>query len=114
MKLSRSTLESRRPESHAKSFPRNGFVSRAGRRPNSDVFAWSIRRPLPIIPIPLLDPDPDVHLDLAAVFAQTYDDAPYGDSIDYSAPLEVPLAPEDRAWAEHLARARGIEPRAES
>ncbi|MGC8644619.1 MAG: DUF4058 family protein [Isosphaeraceae bacterium] len=90
------------------------FVSRAGRRPNSDVFAWSIRRPLPIIPIPLLDPDPDVLLDLAAVFAQTYDDAPYGDSIDYSARLEVPLSPEDRAWAEQLARAREIEPRTES
>ena len=55
---------------------------------------------LPVIPIPLCDPDPDVALNLAAVFAQTYDGAGYGDSIDYTAPLELPLLPEDRAWAE--------------
>jgi hypothetical protein len=80
------------------------FVSRSGLRPNCDVFAWSIRRELPILPIPLSDPDPDAVLDLAAVFAQTYDDAPYSESIDYSAPLDLPLVPEDRSWAEQLAR----------
>ena len=90
------------------------FVSRASCRPNSDVFAWSIRRPLPAIPIPLLDPDSDVPLDLGAVFAQTYDNAPYGGSIDYSAPLLVPLSPEDRAWAEEQGRTRGTEPAAGS
>jgi hypothetical protein len=86
------------------------FVSRSDRRPNCDVFAWSIRRVLPVIPIPLANPDPDVALDLGAVFAQTYDDAPYGDSIDYGAPLDLLLAPEDRAWAEDLARRRGEAP----
>ena len=54
------------------------FVSRSNRRPNCDVYAWSIRRELPAIPIPLSIPDPDVLLDLRAVFAQTYDGAPYG------------------------------------
>jgi hypothetical protein len=76
------------------------FVSRSDRRPNSDVFAWSIRRALPVIPIPLANRDPDVALDLGTVFAQTYDDAPYDESIDYTAPLDLPLEAEDRAWAE--------------
>ncbi len=80
------------------------FVSRLDRRPNCDVYAWSIRRELPAIPIPLLIPDPDVHLDLRAVFSQTYDGAPYGESIDYSAPLNLPLASEDLAWAEQQVR----------
>jgi hypothetical protein len=80
------------------------FVSRSSRRPNCDVFAWSIRRALPEIPIPLADPDADVPLDLAAVFAQTYDDARYDDSVDYSAPLALPLAPEDLGWLEETLR----------
>jgi Protein of unknown function (DUF4058) len=88
------------------------FVSRSNRRPNCDVYAWSIRRELPAIPIPLSVPDPDVLLDLKAVFAQTYDGAPYGESINYSAPLDLPLASEDRAWAEQQARTGGMEPRA--
>jgi hypothetical protein len=86
------------------------FVSRSNRRPNCDVYAWSIRRELPAIPIPLSIPDPDVLLDLRAVFAQTYDGAPYGESIKYSAPLDSPLASEDRAWAEQQARTGGMEP----
>jgi hypothetical protein len=83
------------------------FVSRASRRPNSEVYAWSIRRVMPILPIPLLEPDPEVLLDLDRVFTQTYDDAGYMDLVDYSAPLTLPLAPEDRTWAEQLARERG-------
>jgi hypothetical protein len=80
------------------------LVSRSERRPDCDVYAWSVRRPLPIIPIPLADPDPDIPLDLQRVFGQTFGDAPYGDSIAYDQPITLPLAPEDRAWAEQLAR----------
>ena len=83
------------------------FVSRSNRRPNCDVYAWSIRRELPAIPIPLSIPDPDLLLDLRAVFAQTYDGAPYGESINYWAPLDMPLASEDRACAEQQARTGG-------
>jgi hypothetical protein len=80
------------------------LVSRSGRQPDCDVSAWSIRRALAEIPIPLADPDSDITLDLAAVFAQTCDDARYDDLVNYSAPLSLPLAPEDRAWAEDQAR----------
>jgi hypothetical protein len=80
------------------------LVSRSGRRPNCDVYAWSIRRALPEIPIPLAERDSDIALNLAAVFAQTYDDAGYDDLVDYSAPLALPLAPEDRDWVEDQAR----------
>jgi len=86
------------------------FVSRSERRPNCDVYAWSIRRELPAVPIPLLIPDPDVLLDLSTVFSQTYDGSPYGESINYLAPLDLPLASEDRAWAEQQARTGGMEP----
>jgi len=85
------------------------FVSRAARRPLSDVYAWSIRDPLPTIPIPLMAPDPDVPLDLSTIFNTAYQGARYERSIDYKAPLSLPLSTDDRAWAEALAR--GFDPR---
>lgn len=80
------------------------FISRAERRPQSDVYAWSVRQPLPKIPIPLLAPDPDVTLDLPALFGLGYERGRYARTLDYSAPLDLPLAPDDRTWAEEIAR----------
>jgi hypothetical protein len=81
------------------------FVSRAERRPVCDVHAWTVRRPLPTIKVPLRPPDPDVPLDLAAVFSTAYDRGRYVRSINYAAPLGgAGLSPEDRAWAEARAR----------
>jgi hypothetical protein len=82
------------------------FVSRTDRRPRSDVYAWSIRDKLPTIPIPLLSPDPDIALDLAEVVATVYNRGHYERSIDYHAPLALPLAAADRIWAELQARSR--------
>ena len=85
------------------------FVSRAERRFLSDTSTWSVRDPLPTIPIPLMAPDPDILLDLAAIFNTVYQRARYERSIDYSAPLSLPLSAEDRTWAEEIAR--GFTPR---
>jgi hypothetical protein len=85
----------------------HALVSRADERPISEVFSWSIRDPLPTIPVPLMAPDPDISLDLAAVFNTVYRRGQYERSIDYKAPLELPLAPKDRTWAQKHARARG-------
>ena len=89
--------------------PRGNFhaiVSRAERRPDADVYSWSIRDPLSAIPIPLEHPDPDVILDLAPACAMAYDGGRYGMLLRsrYREPLGLPLAPEDRAWAEGLAQ----------
>jgi len=83
----------------------HALVSRTEQRPMSNVYSWPIRQALPIIPIPLLTPDPDVPLDLAAVFTTVYQRGQYERSIDYAAPLDLPLSPVDRAWAEELAKA---------
>ena len=81
------------------------FVIRAVRFPRSDVYDWSIRQPLPVLPIPLKAPDPDVSLDLAGLFARAYEGGRYGRLNAYRSPLTLPLKPEDRAWSEELARA---------
>ena len=80
------------------------MVARAERRPDCDVYAWTIRDRLPAIPIPLLAPDPDVALDLGGVFATAYERGRYGRLIDYSKPLTLVRKREDRAWAEGIAR----------
>jgi hypothetical protein len=80
------------------------LVSRAERRPKSDVFAWTLRQPLPTIPIPLHAPDPDVPLALAGLFALAYDRGRYGRELDYTATLDLPVAPSERTWVEDVAR----------
>jgi hypothetical protein len=79
------------------------LVARVERRPNCDVFAWTVQNQLPIIPIPLLAPDPDIDVDLAPPFATVYERGRYARLIRYDAPLELPLSPEARTWAEKLA-----------
>ncbi|MBW3540170.1 MAG: DUF4058 family protein [Planctomycetes bacterium] len=60
------------------------LVSRSDRRPQCEVYAWSVRQPLPKLPIPLRASDPDVIVDLAAIFATAYERGRYARSIDYS------------------------------
>ncbi len=79
------------------------LVARAERRPDCEVFAWPLPNRLPTIPIPLLAPDPDIQVDLAPLVASVYERARYARLIKYDAPLELPLSPEARIWAEQLA-----------
>jgi hypothetical protein len=80
------------------------LVARVERRPDCDVFTWTVRDRLPTIPIPLLAPDQDIWVDLAPPFASVYERGRYTRLIKYHAPLDLPLTPESRAWAEDLAR----------
>jgi len=80
------------------------FVSRAQERPNSEVYAWTMRDRLPVIPIPLAHGTPDVALDLARVFATAYERGRYARLIDYAAAPGVVRAVGDRDWAQKLAK----------
>ena len=74
------------------------LVCRYEHRPRVGFWPISLRDPLPILPIPLAAPDPDVRLDIRAVLDRAYDAADYGKYI-YQEEPEPPLAPEDEAWA---------------
>lgn len=64
-----------------------------------DVWPLDLQDALPVLPVPLRSPDPDVPLELAAALAAIYDEAAYDLSIDYSQPPPEPrLSPEDTAW----------------
>lgn len=73
-------------------------VSRADERPDVGIWPVQLRARLPMIPIPLRAPDPDVELDLQDVLNRTYDSAGYEDYI-YRRELDPPLSPDDDAWA---------------
>jgi hypothetical protein len=82
------------------------IVSRGYRRPRAEVYARTLRDPLPVIPVPLAKGEPDVPLDLKSVFDTVYDRARYGLSLDYTQALVPPLSEEDRKWVgERLANA---------
>jgi hypothetical protein len=77
------------------------LVSRAEDRPEVDVWPIGLRDPLPVVPIPLLKPDPDISLDLKAVLDHTYDAVALGHRIYLHDP-EPPLDPADAAWAKRF------------
>jgi hypothetical protein len=74
------------------------IVSRQQRRPRVSVYGWFLPEPLPTIPVPLLEGDGDVPLDLAAALAAVYDRARYHLSINYAAKLQTSPTMEQEAW----------------
>ena len=82
-------------------------VRRAPVRYHFEVYPVTLRTRLPRIRLPLRDPDPDIVLDLQAVFTRCYDSGGYEDFVDYTADPPVPLAPDDAAWANLLLRDAG-------
>lgn len=83
-------------------------VSNTYERPMCDVWPIGLRQPVPVLPIPLLRPDPDVPLDLGQALRTAYARACYDLRIDYTQPPAPALLPEDAAWATALLAQAGI------
>jgi Protein of unknown function (DUF4058) len=77
------------------------LVSRAGQRPRAGFWPIGLRDPLPTVPVPLRDGDPDARLDLHAVLDRVYDDAGYEHFL-YDAEPEPRLTAADMVWAHQL------------
>ncbi|OQY98690.1 MAG: hypothetical protein B6D41_02180, partial [Chloroflexi bacterium UTCFX4] len=77
-------------------------ISRAEKRHEAELYPINLRQRLPRIGIPLLSPDPDVTLDLQAVFERCYENGAYGDLVNYKRPPKLPLDAEDVEWAATL------------
>lgn len=78
------------------------IISRGFRRPRADVYHWTLRHPLPTIPIPLKKGEPEAPLDLQQVFTTVYDRARYQLSLNYAAIPTMPLNDADAAWMRQL------------
>ncbi len=65
----------------------------------SEIWPVSLNQSLPLIPVPLLDPDPDIMLDLGLLVFQVYKRAAYDRRIDYAKPVPPPaLRPDMAVW----------------
>jgi hypothetical protein len=83
----------------------HGFISRADRRPGCDVYSWSLRRRLPVLPIPLKPEDGDIKVNLQDAFNTAFERGGYAGMIDYSAPPPEPkFSDEDLEWVLRMVR----------
>ena len=84
--------------------PYMAALVRAG---NLQVELWPIdfRAPLPLLPVPLRPPDPDVPLDIQQALDTIYDEAQYGLTLNYDGlPPSPPLSAQDMTWVERCVR----------
>lgn len=84
------------------------FLSRAEKRPLTDIWPVAFNEPLPVVPVPLLPEDTDTPLDLQLIFTNTYDLLGYDLAVDYSQPPEISLNKEAVAWAEACLKVAGL------
>lgn len=81
------------------------FLSHADRRPDCDVYPWTVRDTLPILPLPLLVPDHDIEIDLGRAFEVAYKRGQYDRLIRYDQSPPAPsFAGEDAEWVARTAR----------
>ncbi len=85
------------------------LLSRVERRPKVDLWPLSLRARIPVVPVPLQAPDPDVALDVQAALEQVYRNARYDLRVDYRRPEPPPeLPPAEAAWLDEHLRAHGL------
>jgi hypothetical protein len=87
--------------------PKNHYIVtllRAGTH-RTDVWGFDVADPLPIVPVPLRAPDPDVPLDLGKVLNSIYERSLYHLSIDYTQTPPPPAFSEaELAWIRSLSK----------
>ena len=70
-----------------------------GNKPFRDVWTIGLKSELPVIPVPLIEPDEDVSVDLQMALNEVFKETGYGHSLDYSKTPPPPiLKPEDLEW----------------
>jgi hypothetical protein len=72
-----------------------------------EALTWTLRDPLPIVPIPLDDGVAEVDVDLGRTFERTFVTGAFRRLLRYSEEPDPPLAPEDAAWSDELLRTAG-------
>jgi hypothetical protein len=83
-------------------------LHRAGQGKRYEVWEIGLRQRLPRVSVPLDEGDPDVALDLQAVFDRCYDLGVYASQVNYRRDPTVRLSDADAAWADTLLRQKGL------
>ena len=78
-------------------------LARVEHRPYVDVWPIQLAARLPVLPVPLSAPDPDVPLDLGTIVPAVYERGGYATRIDYHQPVPPPpLEAEQQTWVAQL------------
>lgn len=85
-------------------------LHRGGQGNRCEVWPIALRRHLPKIRVPLADGDPDIVLDLQALFDRCYDEGAYARRLDYRREPTPPLQGDDAIRADQILRTRGLRP----
>lgn len=96
-KFPRMPFEGKLPKSDYLAVVCNGYE-----RPHCDAYPIMVRQRLPVLPIPLLKPDPSVPLDLQDALNTAYERARYDLRVHYNAPPNPALSGQDAEWASAL------------
>jgi hypothetical protein len=78
------------------------MISRAWEFPKAGIWAFTLREPLPPIPIPLAADAAEPTLDLQTCFDHAFARGRYETEIDYRRPPALPLTENDAQWANRL------------
>jgi hypothetical protein len=83
------------------------LVCRAPDAPYCRTWKAHFQQPLPVIPVPLLEPDPDLALDLQPLIDGIYSLGRYDEQVDYARPLTPALSDVDAQWLQDALKKRG-------
>jgi hypothetical protein len=82
------------------------LVARAFREQSCKVWSATLQDRVPVIPVPLLTPDPHLMLDLQPMIDSIYRRFRYARSIDYRQALTPPLRSAESAWLKQQLKGR--------
>ena len=90
-------------DAHVDAAPYMAALVRAGHL-QAELWPIGLRDPLPLLPVPLRPPDPDVPLAVQQALDTIYDEARYGLTLNYDRPPPPSLSSPDMAWVESCVR----------
>jgi hypothetical protein len=88
------------------------FVSCAGDRSHSEVYAWALDQPLPTVRFPLKEPDADLALNLQPVLTTTYDRGRYLKALRYRKSPPFAMTEQVLRWVDEVLRSLRTPPAA--
>ena len=82
------------------------LIGRGWKRPNADLYSFTLRQPIPSVPIPLRREDTEPIIELQTLLNVVYQQARLELLIDYQQPLKA-VSPEDKEWVAMILTSTG-------
>jgi len=85
------------------------YVTRGEKPTHTAVYPWRLTARLPTVPVPLRAPDPDLPLDMADLFATTFDRGRYERRLKYRSAEASGLQGDELDWARSVVAASPVQ-----